>query len=179
MPESVEAEEVHFFHGLFRGPLLESHAISSNENTGAIVTEATVDENLLPWFPAKQRQELNHLFVRWRRPAADGDVHKAHAQRFGSLALPGDFFLVFAAEIHNCGEAQQLQFREARFFGLRAAVERLSDFAGVVNTHDLQFLPEGTWREQRSGSGPRGLREKTKWKNKKEGKRCESALHIQ
>ena len=87
--------------------------------------------------------------------------------------------MVFAAKIHNCGDAQQLQFREARFFGLRAAVERLSDFAGVVNTHDLQFLPEGTWREQRSGSGPRGLREKTKWKNKKEGKRCESALHIQ
>ena len=55
MPESVEAEEVHFFHGLFRGPLLESHAIGSDENSGAIVTKAAVDENFLPRFAAKQR----------------------------------------------------------------------------------------------------------------------------
>src|SRR5438132_12120118 len=101
MPESVEAEEIHFFHGLFRGPLFESHAIGSDENASAIVTKAAVNENFLPRFAAKQRQELNHLLVSRRRPAADGDVHKAHSKRLGMLAFPGDFFLVFTAKIDN------------------------------------------------------------------------------
>ena len=165
MPESVEAEEVHFFHGVFRGPFLESHAVGSHENSGAIITKAAVHENLLPWLAAKQRQKLKHLFVRRGRPATDGDVHKAHAERFSMLALPRDFFLVFAAKIDNRGDAQQFQFRDARFFGLRAAVEKVSDFASVVHTGDLQFLPEGGLREGRSGSGRSGLRENARGKN--------------
>jgi len=179
MPESIEAEEVHFFHGLVRGPLLESHAVGSHENSGAIITKAAVHENPLPWLAAKQRQKLNHLLVRRRRPATDGDVYKAHAERFSMLALPRDFFLVFTAKIDNRGDAQQFQFRKARFFGLRAAREGISDFPGIGNSSDAKFLPEGGLRGGRSGRGGSGLRENAKRKNQKESERWKSALHIQ
>src|SRR3981189_1163684 len=111
MPEAIETEEIHFFHCLFSSPLLKGHAIDGGENAGAIVTEAAVHENFLPRFAAQQRQELNNLFVSGGRPATDGDVHEAHAQRFGVLALPSDFFVVLAAQIDDRGDAQQFQFR--------------------------------------------------------------------
>lgn len=179
MPESVEAEEIHFFHSLFRGPLVESHAISGDENAGAIIAEAAMDENLLPRFAAKQRQKLNDLFVGRRRPAADGNMHKAHSKGLGAIALPGDFFLILTAKIDNRSDPQELQLREARFLGLCAAVEKVSDLAGVVHTGDLQFPSEGRLRDRNRGRGRSGLRENRKRKNQKECKRWKSALHIQ
>ena len=68
-------------------------------------------ENFLLWAAEEKREKLGYLFVRWRRPATDGDVHEAHAQRFGLLALPRDFFAVLAAEIDDGGDAQLFQFR--------------------------------------------------------------------
>ena len=53
MPETVEAEEIHFFHGLFSRPLLDGHAISGDENAGAIFTEMAVHENLVPRLSAQ------------------------------------------------------------------------------------------------------------------------------
>src|SRR6266566_6858793 len=50
VPEAAEPEEIHFFQGLFSRPFLEGHAISGNENAGAIVTETAVHENLVPRF---------------------------------------------------------------------------------------------------------------------------------
>src|SRR5207253_7718956 len=44
----VEDEEIHFFHGLISRPFFEGHAISGNENAGAIVTETAMHENLCP-----------------------------------------------------------------------------------------------------------------------------------
>ena len=179
MPESVEAEEIHFFHSLFRGPLFESHAVGSDENACAIIAEAAMDENLLPRFAAKQRQELNDLFVGRRRPAADGNMHKAHSKGLSAVAFPGDFFLILTAKIDNRGDPQELQFREARFLGLCATVEKVSDSAGVVHTGDLQLLSEARLRDRSRGRGRSVLRENTKRKNQKECKRWKSALHIQ
>src|SRR5260370_23992837 len=110
MPEAVEAEEIHFFHGLLRGPLLEGHAIGGHEHASAIVTETAVDENLLSPFAAKQRQELNDLFIGWGRPATDGDMDKAHTKRLGEIALPCDFFTVLPAELPDGGDGQNFQF---------------------------------------------------------------------
>jgi len=182
MPESVEAEEVHFFHGLFRGPLLDTYAIEGGENAGAIVAEVAVHEDFLPRIVSEKRKKLDDLFVGWGRPTIDGDVDKAQAEGFRVLAFPRDFVAILAAQIDDGGDAQNFQFREAHFPGLRAAVKDLGDFSGVGNSGDAKFFPVSKRREGGSGGrhgGGRRLREKVKWKNKKEGKSCESALHIQ
>ena len=106
MPEAVEAEEVHFLGGLLGGPFFDGHAIDGGENAGAIVAEAAVHEDFLPGIVAKEREKLYHLFVAGRIPATDGNVDKAHAHGFDVLALPDDFFAVFAAQIDDGGDAQ-------------------------------------------------------------------------
>ena len=106
-------------------------------------------------------------------------MHKAYSKGLGTLAFPVDFFAVFAAEIDNGVDPQEFQFRKTRLFGLCAAIEKVSDFAGVVHTGDLQFLPKSGLHEGRCIGGRGGLREKAKWKNKEKSKSWESALHIQ
>ena len=48
VPKTIEAEEIHFFRGLFRGPFLEGYTIGGDEHTRAIVAETAMHENLLP-----------------------------------------------------------------------------------------------------------------------------------
>src|SRR5882757_1658575 len=48
MPEAIEAEEIHFPHGLFGRPFFDGDAIGGGENAGAIIAEAAVHENFLP-----------------------------------------------------------------------------------------------------------------------------------
>ncbi len=178
MPEAVEAEEVHFLGGLFGGPFLKGHAISSDKNTGAIVAKTAVHENLLPRsIAAEQGEKLDELLVGWRRPATDGDVHKAHAEGFGGFALPSDFVETFAAQIDDGGDAQFFQFRKSSFFGLRTAVENFGDFAGVVDSGDVQFLSVSGANDGRSG-GLRGiLGENRRGKEEKENEECWRAPH--
>lgn len=45
MPETVEAEKVHFLEGLVRRPVVIRHAVGGDENAGAIIAESTVDKN--------------------------------------------------------------------------------------------------------------------------------------
>src|SRR5258708_31070262 len=127
MPKAIEAEEVHFLGGLFGGPLLKGHAISSDKNASAIVAKTAVHENLLAGIAAEEGKKLDELLVGWRRPATDGDVYKAHVEGFGGFALLCDFVDPFAAQVDDGGDANVFQLRKARFLGLRAAVDNLVD----------------------------------------------------
>ena len=97
MPKAVEAEEIHFSYGLLSRPFLRGYAISGDENAGAIFTEAAVHEDFLSRIIVEKREKLGDLFVGWGGPSTNGDVDEAHAQRFGALTLPSDFFAVLAA----------------------------------------------------------------------------------
>ncbi len=162
VPEAVEAKKVHFFHGLFGGPLLKGHAISSDKNTGAIVAETTVHENLLPGSAAEEGEKLDELLVGWRRPATDGDVYKAHAEGFGGFALPCDFVETFAAQIDDGGDAQLLN---------------LGDFSRVGNTGEVEFFSVSGPQDGRGGGWRCVLRKKGRRENEKEKKKFWRALH--
>jgi hypothetical protein len=184
VPEAVEAEEIHFFGGLLGGPFLDGHAIDGGENAGAIVTEAAVHKDFLAGIVAEEREKLDDLFIGGRIPAADRNVDKAHAQGFGVLALPDDFFAILAAQINDGGDAQNLQFREAHFPRLRAAIQDIVDFSGVGNSGDDDFFAMSRLGEGGSGSLRRlrsrlrgSLREKRKRKKEKERERGERAPH--
>src|SRR5229473_458892 len=183
VPEAVKAEEIHFFQGLIGRPLLHSHAVDGGEHAGAIVTKAAVDEDFLARMIAQKREKLGNLFIGWRRPAADRNVYKAHAQRFGVLALPKDFFAIFAAQIDDGGDAQYFELRETDFPGLRAAVEEIRDFSSVGNSGDAHFLSVSSLRKGRSRGWRRGLRwrlrKKGKRKKEEEGEGAKRAFHIE
>ena len=179
VPQAVEPEEIHFFYGFFSRPFLRGDAISGDENAGAVLTEAAVHEDFLPRIIVEKREKLDDLFVGWGRPATNGDVDEAHAQRFGALALPSDFFAVLAAQIHDGGDAQHFQPREAHFFGLCAAIQDIGDFPGIRNSGKVQFLSVGGWKDGRGGGWRGGLREKVKRQKKKDGERWQSAFHIE
>ena len=143
VPQAVEPEEIHFFYGFFSRPFLRGDAISGDENAGAVLTEAAVHEDFLPRIIVEKREKLDDLFVGWGRPAIDGDVDKAHAQQFGALTLPFDFFAVLGAQIDDGGNAQHFQLREAYFVRLRAAIQDIRDFPGFRNAGDVEFLSVG------------------------------------
>src|SRR5258708_4985622 len=151
MPKAIEAEEVHFLGGLFGGPLLKGHAVNGDKNTSAIVAETAMHENLLPWIAAEQGEKLDELFVGWRRPTADGNVHKAHAEGLGGFALPCDFVETFAAQIDDGGDAQLFQLRKARFLGLRSAVEDFGNFSRVGNSGEVEFFSVSGPKDGRRG----------------------------
>ena len=178
VPEAVEAEEVHFLGGLFGGPFLEGHAIGSDENTGAIVAKTAVHENLLPRSAAEEGEKLDELFVGRRRPTADGDVHKAHAERFCGLAFPFDFVATFAAQIDDGGDAQFFQLNKAVFLGLCAAVEGFGDFSRVVNSGEVEFLSVSGPNDGRSGGWRQVLRKKGRREKEKETEKCWRSLHM-
>jgi hypothetical protein len=181
VPQAVEAEEIHFFDGLVGGPFLEGDAISGDENAGAIVAEAAVQEGLLPGIVVEEREKLDKLFVGGRSPAPDGDLDKTHAQGFGALALPRKFFAVFAAQVNDGGDAEDFQFRKANFPGLRAAIEDFGNFSAVGNTVNVQFLAESGlgkgWRGRLRNRLRRRLRKKRKRKSEKEGESGENSFH--
>jgi len=147
VPQAVETEEIHFSYGLFRSPFLRNHAKGGDENAGAIVTEMAVHEDFLPRIVVEKREKLHDLFVGWGRPAIYRNVDEAHAERFGTLALPVDFFAVLGAQIDESGDAQDFQLREAHFFGLGAAKQDIRDFPGVRNSGDVEFLSMSSRRD--------------------------------
>jgi hypothetical protein len=158
---------------LFRRPFLGGDAISGNENAGAVLAEAAVHEDFFSRIVVEKREKLDDLFVGRGRPGVDGDVYKAHAERFGVLALPFDFFTVLPAQIDDGGDAQDFQLREAHLVGLCAAIQDIRDFPGFRNSSDAEFLSldglhgrrGGGWRSRGWRSG---LREERKREDKKE-----------
>lgn len=62
---------------------------------------------------------------------------KAAASRRSPIGL----VRVVAPEVHNRGYAQLFQLFEPCLFGLRAAVKRVVNFSGVVNSRNTQFFP--------------------------------------
>lgn len=167
VPETVETEEIHFLDGLFGGPFFHGHAIRGDEHAGAIVTETAMHKDFFSRIVAEKKEKLGDLFVAWRRPAINGDVDKAHAERFNVLAFPSDCLAVLLAQIDDGGDAQDFQFREAHFPGLRATVEDLGNFSGIWNSVDVQFLSVGGLREGGPGCRGVGLRRKQDGREKK------------
>src|SRR5579859_2335535 len=55
MPEAVETEEIHLIHSLLRRPFVDGHTIRSNENAGAVVSEAAMHKDFLVPIVAEQR----------------------------------------------------------------------------------------------------------------------------
>lgn len=139
MPEAVEAKKKHFFYGLFGRPMIRGHAIRSNENAGAVVAEAAVDKDLLVMI-LEERKKLRDLLIRRGSPAADRNIYEAHAERFGLLAFPLNQIAIVAAEIHDRGDAEFLEFLDSLGMGLRAAKERIVNFSSVVDAGELQFF---------------------------------------
>lgn len=108
MPKSVEAKEIHFFYSLFRGPFFKSHAVSGDKHAGAVIAEAAMHKYFLLRIIAEEGEKLCDLLIARRSPTAHGDVNEAHPERFGLSAFPCNFPGVFAAKIHDYGNAQFL-----------------------------------------------------------------------
>src|SRR5690348_2228522 len=106
MPKAVEAEEIHFVHGLLRRPAFIGHAIGGDENAGAIVAKTAMDENSFFGIVAKENEERSNLIVGRRRPSTDGNADKTDAERFGLPAFPGNSVGIFAAQIDDGGDAE-------------------------------------------------------------------------
>jgi hypothetical protein len=165
MPETVEAEEIHFLEGLLGGPSFESHAIDGGEDPGAIIAEAAVYKNFLSGVVAEKGEKLNNLFVGWRRPATDGDVNEVHTKRFNLLALPLNFLRILAAEINDGSDTQLFQLGKALLPGLRSAIQEVGDFPGVRDSRNLKFMAVRRFqsgRRRRRGSVLGGKREREK-----------------
>lgn len=165
MPETVETEEIHFFDGLLRRPVIVRHAIGGDENAGAIVAEPAMNENFFV-FIFEQRKKFRDLIVGGRRPPADGNVDKVHAGRFGLLAFPFDLVGIFAAKVDDGGDAQFLQLFEASRQRLCAAEKGIVDFSGVGEAGELEFFAV---RERRDGRRRNILRCQSKRKDGEEG----------
>lgn len=142
MPESVEAKEIHFFQGFFRGPFIKGHTVRSDKHTRAIIAKAAMHKYFLLRIIAEEREKLRDLIVARRRPATHGNVNETYSERVGLLALPGNFPGVFAAKIDDGSDAQFLQFWKAFLERLRAAIERIANLAGIRKSLEVQFLAE-------------------------------------
>lgn len=181
VPQAVEAKEIHFLDGLIGSPVVQGNAVSGDENAGAIVTETAVEEDFLPRIVAEEREKLDELFIGRRRPATDGNLYKTHAQGFGALALPVECLTVFAAQVNDGGDAENLEFGEADVPGLGAAVKNFGDFPAVRNAINVEFLAKSRLRKSGCGrlrdSLRRSLRKKRKRKNEKEGESGEVPIH--
>src|SRR5215468_11801675 len=179
MPESVETEKVHFFHRLLRGPSVESHAVGCDENAGAVIAKPAV--NKYPFFFVREEGEkLRDLFVGGRRPSANGNVDKAHAERFSLFAFPFDEFAIFPAKINDGGDAEFLELFDAFGVRLRAPKERLGDFSPIGKAGEFEFFAVGGAKHRCGSGGGRRLSEsgRSRKRNKsQEGQACSGTKH--
>ncbi len=142
MEPAIEAEEIHLFDGAICGPAIVCDAIARDENAGAIVAKAAVDEDL--FLPAiEKRKKLRDLFICWRRPAADRNVDEANADSFGLFALPLKFLRIVFSEIDNSGDSDFFEFLKAFRMRLGATIKGIADFSCVGKTGDFQFFAKG------------------------------------
>jgi hypothetical protein len=179
MPEAVEAEEVHFFQGLLRGPLFDGHAIGGHEDAGAVVAIAAMHEDFLARVVAEVGKELQDLFVGGRGPSADGDIQETHTQGFGLAALPEDSFAIFAAEVDDGSDAEFFELREALGPRLSAAEEMIVDPAAIGDVGEVKLFSVGRMHFRRCGRRRMFLRRKRAWQEgaSSEGEKEESATH--
>jgi len=140
MPKAVESEEIHFVHGLLRGPAFVCHAIGGDENAGAIVTKSTVDEDFFFGVIAEEREEGGDLIVGGRRPSTDRNADETDVERFGLPALPGHFVGIFTAQIDDGGDSEIFEFLDAFGAWLCAAEESVVDFSAVGQAAEFQFF---------------------------------------
>ena len=171
MPETIEAEEVHFVDGLLRGPAIMSDAVGGYKDAGAILAEMTVHENFSLRMITKNDEKPGHLSVGGRRPAVNGNIHELNAERFGLLALPCNLPGIFATQIDDRGDSQLFQLREAVLPRLCAAVKDIVNFAGVRYSREPElFSSRGTdaWRGGGRGGGLCGRRKRNSAKGQKQ-----------
>ena len=48
MPKTLELEEIHFFEGAFRGPILKGNAVRRQEYSGAVIAKPAMDIDRFP-----------------------------------------------------------------------------------------------------------------------------------
>ena len=140
MPETVETEEIHFFNGLLRRPVIMRHAIGGDENASAIVAEAAMNENFFFGIVAKESKEGGDLIVGGRRPSTDRNADETDAERFGLPALPGNFVGIFTAQIDDGSDTEIFEFLDAFGAWLCAAEESVVDFSAVGQAAEFQFF---------------------------------------
>src|SRR5215467_16189256 len=158
VPESVEAEEVHFVDGLLRRPAVVRHAIGGDEHAGAVVPEAAVHKDFPAGIFAEKRQESGDLIVRRRRPAAYGNADKTDAESLGLLSFPGNLAGIFTAQVDDGGDAELLQLFQAFRARLRAAKKRIVDLSAIGKSVELQFFAVSGTDDGSAGSPIRSLR---------------------
>ncbi len=182
MPEAVEAKEIHFLDGLVGRPAVVRHTIGGDENAGAIIAEAAVNEDFFIVI-LEEGKKLRDLFVGGRRPAAYGNVDEAHAEGFGLLAFTLNLLTTFAAKIDDGGDAEFLEPRDAFGMRLRATKERIVDFSGIVNTRELKLFAEGNGgdggrriilRRRKRGKDEEQTKEKKRARRKKFHRRLDA-----
>ena len=179
MPEPFEMEVVHFFQSVLRRPMLKGDAIRGDKDASTIVAKPTMYVERFLWPFLEKREELNELFVLWRRPATGADVNELHGVRFCPLFFGCDGTLALAAQIDNGVDTDFFQLLDTFFVRLRTAVEKIVDLAYGRKSIQLNFLCErrpgrpsgagGTSRVWTSGKKESG--------GKQSKKRCARKLH--
>lgn len=105
---TVKSEDLHFTQGLFRGPMLDAHAVGGDKNPGAIFAVMAMHENGLLWLVTKDAQKLNDLPGSGRGKAADRNMYEAQAEHLRLLTLRRENSGIFEAQIDDGGDAQFL-----------------------------------------------------------------------
>ena len=94
---TVKSEDLHFTQGLFRGPMLDAHAVGGDKNPGAIFAVMAMHENGLLWLVTKDAQKLNDLPGSGRGKAADRNMYEAQAEHLRLLTLRRENSGIFEA----------------------------------------------------------------------------------
>src|SRR3974390_602472 len=143
VPERFEMEFVHFRKSLRGSPMLEGNAIRGEKYAGAIAAEPAMNENRLLGAFGNRREELGHLLVGRRRPAIARNQNIFHSKFFRLLSLVLAVVSEFAAQIDDGGDAAFFQFFQSLFVRLRAAIEMMVQFSGILDALDVNFSGEG------------------------------------
>src|ERR1700752_419346 len=85
MPETLEVKCIPPRERLAGRPMFEGQAESSDEHTGAIASEVTVDKDGVLRALSEEGEKLSHLLVGGRRPSVAGNKHELHAERMRFL----------------------------------------------------------------------------------------------
>jgi len=111
----------------------------------------------------KKGEELNEFVVRGNRPAACGNIHKMHAKSFDPLAFVFHRALVLSANVNYGRDSKFLELLKAFLVWLRAAVEKIIEFANVRRAGKLHSFAENRrlsgvrFRDGGFRSGMRGM----------------------
>jgi hypothetical protein len=82
MPGTVEPKGEHFSKGLIGRPVIESDAVSGDENARAVFAKFAMNKNILRRNVAEQREEFRKLCGSRRGESADGNGNEVNAEGF-------------------------------------------------------------------------------------------------